>query len=65
MSIDLDSLESKIDRVLAVCRDLHADNRLLREQVTSLDLERQALASKIEAARGRLESLMAKLPEEG
>ena len=64
MNVDLDSLETKIDQLLALCRDLHVDNRNLRKQLANLDVERQALASKIEAARGRLESLMAKLPDE-
>lgn len=64
MSVDLDSLESKIDQVLALCRDLRVDNHNLREQVAGLDTERRVLAGKIEAARGKLESLMAKLPAE-
>ncbi|CAB1370333.1 cell division protein ZapB [Denitratisoma oestradiolicum] len=64
MSGDLDSLEQKIDQVLALCHSLDAENRELRERVTGLENEKQDLTGRMESARVRLEALMDKLPQE-
>ena len=64
MSPDLDSLEQKIEQVLAMYGHLRDDNRALREQLASLEQKNQSLVSRADAARTRLEALMEKLPAE-
>lgn len=65
MNNDLDSLEQKVDQVLALCGHLHDENAALRAQVVSLEAEKQTLTEKMETARTRLAGLMDKLPEAG
>lgn len=64
MDVRLDSLESKITQVLALCRRLGEETRQLRAQVAELEAQRRTLTDKIDTARDRLESLKAKLPRE-
>jgi len=59
----LRALEAKITEVVARCRDLRADNDALRTQLASVAAERDLLGEKLDAARARLESLLAQLPE--
>ncbi len=63
MNHELDSLEQKIDRLVAVGRGLLAENEHLRDRVEDLEREKRVLADRIEQARGRLEALMDRLPE--
>lgn len=63
MSQELDSLEQKVDQVLALCARLEEENAALRGRVSSLEAERQALGEKMETARNRLASLAERLPE--
>ena len=48
----------------AVAAGLRGENQALRAHVAGLEAENAALARKVELARERLESLMARLPEE-
>ena len=64
MNVSLDSLERKVDQIVAVCASLRGENQALRAHVAGLESEKAALAQKVELARERLESLMARLPEE-
>ncbi len=64
MGVNVDSLETKVTQVLALCRHLSEETRQLRAQVAELEAERKALTDKIATARDRLESLKAKLPQE-
>lgn len=64
MNSELDALEHKVDQVLALCGDLHADNISLRARVASLENENQSLTARMETARTRLEALLPNLPEE-
>jgi cell division protein ZapB len=64
MNVSLDSLERKVDQIVAVCASLRDENQTLRAHVAGLEAEKAALAQKVELARQRLESLMARLPEE-
>lgn len=59
----LRALEAKIAEVVARCRELRADNDALRTQLASVAAERDLLGDKLDAARARLESLLAQLPE--
>ncbi len=64
MNADIDSLEQKIEQVLAMCGQLRDENRALRNQLTELEQKQQALEARTDIARNRLESLMEKLPAE-
>lgn len=64
MSVSLDHLESKVDQILAVCASLRDENQALRAHVAGLEVERNALAQKIDITRERLEALMTRVPEE-
>lgn len=64
MTSSLDSLESKIDKVLTLCERLREENHALREQVHTLEGINQSLSATIDASRERLEALMEQLPED-
>jgi cell division protein ZapB len=64
MNTPLDSLENKIDRMLALCEQLRDENRALRTQLSALEGVNQTLTQTIDTSRARLEALMERLPEE-
>ncbi len=64
MNVSLERLEYKVDQIVAVCANLRGENQALRAQIAGLELEKAALASKIDLTRQRLEALMTRLPEE-
>ena len=64
MSISLDPLERKVEQILAVCASLRGENQALRAHVAGLEVEKAALAQKIDTTRERLEALITRLPEE-
>ena len=63
MMNELNALESKIAQVASLCRTLRAENALLKQQLATLASDREALAQRMELARGRLEHLAGQLPE--
>ena len=64
MNVSLDPLERKVEQIVAVCASLRDENQTLRATVAGLEAEKDALAKKVELARERLESLVARLPDE-
>lgn len=64
MNVSLDQLERKVEQMVAVCASLRGENQALRAHVAGLEVEKAALAKKIDVARERLEGLVARLPEE-
>lgn len=60
---DLTSLEAKLDQLLAAYKALRSENQELRTRVAALEAEKRQLDDKVESARSRLESLLARLPE--
>ena len=64
MNVSLDSLERKVEQIVAVCASLRGENQALRAHVAGLEAEKAALAKKIDSTRERLEGLMARLPDE-
>ncbi|OHC68258.1 MAG: hypothetical protein A3H93_06855 [Rhodocyclales bacterium RIFCSPLOWO2_02_FULL_63_24] len=64
MSVSLDSLERKVEQILAVCASLRNENQTLRAHVAGLEAERDTLTKKIDITRERLEALMTRLPAE-
>jgi len=63
MNNDLETLDRKVDQVLALCSQLQEQNAALRAQVLALEAEKQTLSDKMETARSRLVGVMDKLPE--
>jgi cell division protein ZapB len=64
VNIDISSLEAKVDRVIAFCEALRADNHALRERLAGLENEKLTLTERMGSARERLENIMDKLPAE-
>ena len=62
MDVDLSSIEQKVEKVVAFCRALRAENQALRSRIAGLESEKQALAAKIDTTVTRLEDLMERLP---
>ena len=60
---ELNALESRIALVASLCRTLRAENAQLRQQLATAESDRENLAQRMEAARGRLELLAEQLPE--
>jgi septal ring factor EnvC (AmiA/AmiB activator) len=63
MEAALDSLQQKVTRVAARCRELHAENQTLRTQLAALAREHDTLRDKLDAASARLERLVEQLPD--
>ena len=57
------SLEQKIDRVIAQCDLLRAENQNLRQELILKADEVRTLTDKMEEARHRLQQLVAQVPE--
>ncbi len=64
MNAELETLENKIEQVIALVHQLRAENEVLRNQMAAAEAERLHLRQTMTAARERLEGLMDKLPEE-
>jgi cell division protein ZapB len=64
MSVSLDTLEQKVDQIVAVCASLRSENQALRAHVAGLEAEKAALMKKIDITRERLEALMTRVPDE-
>jgi cell division protein ZapB len=60
---ELNTLESKVSQVVALCRSLRSENERLREQLTVAEQDRNSLAERMAAATARLERLAGQLPE--
>lgn len=58
---NLHNLEQKIDRLIAICDHLQAENRSLREREGSLLRERSKLIEKNDTARSRVEAMITRL----
>jgi cell division protein ZapB len=63
MQAELDALESKIAQLLERYQALRDENIKLRQQVVSLENSNKSLSERLDAARGRMEALLNKLPD--
>jgi len=63
MDNELKSLEQKISQLLGFCLRLREENHGLRQQLVSEQNGNKHLNEKLDGAKGRLESLLAQLPE--
>jgi len=57
----LQALESKIDELIALCRDLNRENQRLQGEKDSWLRERQDLIDKNELARSKVEAMIVRL----
>ena len=58
----LDDLFQRVDHLMVRHAELQRTQTLLQEQVASLTAERDALRSRLQAARTRMDALLARLP---
>lgn len=59
----LDLIAERVERLLLRHAELERTNTLLAEQVAALAQERDSLKSRLHAARGRIDALLERLPE--
>lgn len=64
MNVELETLEAKIEQVVALVHLLRAENEVLKNQMTAAEAERLHLRQTMTAARERLEGLVDKIPED-
>lgn len=64
MNVELETLEAKIDQVVALVHQLRAENEVLKNQMTAAEAERLHLRQTMTVARERLEGLIDKIPED-
>lgn len=57
----LQTLESRIDELIALCRDLNRENQRLKRENDGWRLEREDLISKNNLARNKVEAMIARL----
>ncbi len=57
-------LAERVDRLLLRHQELQRTNALLEQQLASVTQERDSLRSRLNAARGRIDSLLERLPAE-
>lgn len=60
---ELDTLESRVAEVVALCHALRAENSELRQRLVQAEDARQRLVERMTAAGARLEELARQLPE--
>ncbi len=58
----LDQIAERVERLLLRHEELQRTNQLLLEQVQALQTERDSLKSRLNAARGRIDALLDRLP---
>ena len=58
----IDQIAERVERLLVRHEEVQRTNALLQEQVESLTRERDALKSRLAAARARIDALIDKLP---
>ncbi len=65
MAHTLDDLAERIDRLVLRHQELQRAHALMAQQLASVTAERDNLRSRLAAARGRIDGLLAHLPAEG
>jgi uncharacterized protein (TIGR02449 family) len=58
----LQDLAERIDRLVLRHEELKRSNALLEQQLAAVSTERDSLRSRLAAARGRIDTLLARLP---
>jgi cell division protein ZapB len=60
----IDALADRVERLLLRHDELKRTAALLEQQLTALTQERDSLRSRLNAARGRIDALLERLPHE-
>ncbi len=60
---EFNSLEAKVAQFVGLCDRLRAENHDLRQQLASARNDAKRLNERIEGAKQKLESLLARLPD--
>lgn len=60
----LQDLAERVERLLLRQQELQRTNALLEQQIASVTQERDSLRSRLNAARGRIDALLERLPAE-
>ncbi len=60
----LQDLAERIDRLVLRHEELKRSSTLLEQQLAAITAERDSLRSRLAAARGRIDALLARLPAE-
>jgi uncharacterized protein (TIGR02449 family) len=60
----IDQISDRVEHLLVLYAESQRANRLLGQQVQTLTQERDSLQSRLNAARARVETLIARLPEQ-
>ena len=63
MEAELTALDDKISLLVQLTQKLRKDNSQLRQNLASMQSENKRLAEKVDTAKGRLETLLAQLPD--
>ena len=63
MEAEFASLEAKVAQFVSLCERLRGENAQLRQQLTAAQQESHRLGDRIDAAKARLEQLIARLPD--
>ena len=63
MEAELTALDDKISQLVLLTQKLRKDNSQLRQHLASVQSENKRLSEKVDAAKTRLESLLAQIPE--
>ncbi|MCA1978130.1 MAG: hypothetical protein LDL19_02735 [Thiobacillus sp.] len=64
MHAELDTLEVRIREVAELCQSLRRENVALRQQLLSAQQDNKQLATRLDAAKQRLQALLDALPED-
>ena len=64
MDAELKALEERIGQLIDLSQRLRSENRELRQQLAQAASDNKRLNEKVDAAKVRLEKLLANLPEE-
>jgi chromosome segregation ATPase len=64
MSPSLEDLVERVDRLVLRHQELKRSAALVEEQLAVVTAERDSLKSRLSAARGRIDALLARLPGE-
>ena len=64
MDAELNGLEDRVAQLIELTQRLRGENRALRQELAQAASDNKRLSEKVEAARARLQTLLAKLPEE-
>ena len=60
---EFNALESKVAQFVGLCERLRAENHDLRQQLANAKNDAKRLTDRIEGAKVKLESLLARMPE--